>query len=315
MSINSATGAVNLAASAAGTYTVTYAFAATGCGPAGSSTTTLVITPLTIPTLVFTYPTVCISDTANASPSPGAGFTTGGTYSASPAGLVINPITGVVNVDSSAAGTYTVTYSVVGSSVVCTASGSGTATITINPLPTILMSSDQTVWIGQQALIYTSGGGTYLWGPNLALSCATCDSTTAAPTVTTTYCVAVTNLGCVDSACVKVNIEIPCPSNRNLGLPNAFTPNNDGVNDKFCLDGWGDCIAKFEILIFDRWGEKVYESADPDFCWDGIYKGKALDPAVFVYYIKATYKVAGDLPTSAESSFDVNKTGNISLVR
>lgn len=315
LSINSATGAVSLAGSAAGTYTVTYAFAATGCGPAGSSTATLVITPLAVPTLVFTYPTVCISDSTNASPVPGAGFTTGGTYSATPAGLVIDPITGVVNVDSSAAGTYTVTYSVVGSSVLCTASGSGTATITINPLPTISISSDQTVWIGQGALIYASGGTGYLWGPNLALTCPTCDSTVATPTVTTTYCVAVTDLGCVDSSCVKVIVEIPCPSNRNLGLPNAFTPNNDGVNDKFCLDGWGDCIAKFEILIFDRWGEKVYESADPDFCWDGVYKGKPLDPAVFVYYIKATYKVAGDLPTSAETTFDVNKTGNISLVR
>lgn len=316
LSINSATGAVNLASSSAGTYTITYAFAATGCGPAGSSSTTLVVTPLTVPTLVFSYPNVCDNDSSHA-PVLGAGFTTGGIFSApsSPAGLVINDTTGVIDVLASPPGTYTVTYSVVGSSVLCTASGSGTATITINPLPTIFMSSEQTVWVGQGALIYASGGSGYLWGPNLALTCPTCDSTIASPPVTTTYCVAVTDLGCVDSACVKVNIEIPCPSNRNLGLPNAFTPNNDGVNDKFCLDGWGDCIAKFEILIFDRWGEKVYESADPDFCWDGIYKGKPLDPAVFVYYIKATYKVAGDLPTSAETTFDVNKTGNISLVR
>lgn len=309
----SSTGAVTLATSAAGTYTITYSFPVTGCGPAGSSSTTLVITPLTVPVLTFSYPTVCISDSI-ATPILGAGFTTGGIFTAT-AGIVINPTTGEIDVNGSTAGTFTVTYTVIGSSVLCTASGSNTASVTINPLPSIIMGAEQTIWVGQSTWIFATGGTAYLWNPIQYLSCPNCDSTIATPPVTTTYCVAVNALGCIDSACVKVNIEIPCPSNRNLGVPNAFTPNADGVNDKFCLDGWGDCISKFEIIIFDRWGEKVYESADPDFCWDGIYKGRALDPAVFVYYIKASYLSAGTLPTSPEGTFDVNKTGNISLVR
>ena len=100
-----------------------------------------------------------------------------------------------------------------------------------------------------------------------------------------------------------------------MGVPNAFTPNNDGVNDKFCLDGWSDCINKFEIVIFDRWGEKVFESKDPAFCWDGIYNGKPLDSAVFVYFIKSNFASAGTLPSSPKGVFDLNRTGNISLVR
>ena len=316
LSINSSSGAVNLASSSAGTYTVTYFYAATGCGPAGSSTTTLVINPLIIPVLTFSYPSACATDTADVSPVPSAGFTIGGIYTASPSGLVIDPITGVVDVNNSTPGTYTVTYSVAGSAVLCTASGSGTGTITINPLPTILTGPAPTVWVGDGAWIYAIGGVTYSWSPSQYLSCPTCDSTVANPPETTEYCVTVTSSdGCIDSACVKVNVEIPCPSNRNLGVPNAFSPNNDGVNDAFCLDGWGDCISKFEVVIFDRWGEKVYESKNPDFCWDGVYKGKPLDPAVFVYFIKASYETAGALPTSAKGVVDANRTGNISLVR
>ena len=183
-------------------------------------------------------------------------------------------------------------------------------------MPTILISPEPTVWVGDAAWIYAMGGSSYSWSPTQYLSCPTCDSTVANPPETTEYCVTVTSAaGCIDSACVKVNIEIPCPSNRNLGVPNAFSPNNDGVNDAFCLDGWGDCISKFEVVIFDRWGEKVFESTKPDFCWDGIYKGKALDPAVFVYFIKASYETAGTFPDSAKGKVDANRTGNISLVR
>jgi len=315
LSIGTTTGAVNLSASSPGTYTITYSFPATGCGPAGSSTTTLVVNPEIIPVLGFTYPTVCATDTADAVPTLAAGFTPGGIFSASPSGVVINPTTGVIDVNNSTPGTYTVSYTVPQDTATCDAAGTGTATFTINPLPSILMGPEQTIWVGDGAWIFATGGTSYSWSPSAYLSCPTCDSTVATPPETTEFCVIVTELGCIDSACVKVNVEIPCPSNRNLGVPNAFSPNNDGVNDAFCLDGWGDCISKFNIVIFDRWGEKVFESADPDFCWDGIYKGKALDPAVFVYFIKATYETAGATPISPTGVVEANRTGNISLVR
>jgi gliding motility-associated-like protein len=313
LSLSSTTGAVNLSASSAGTYTITYSFAATGCGPAGSSTTTLVINPLAIPTLVFSYPTVC-KDADTVAPVLGAGFTTGGTFTAPP-GVVINDSTGVIDLTSTPAGTYTITYSVVGSSSLCTASGSNTASITINPLPVITFSAEQYIFVGQGTLIYATGGTSYSWSPIQYLSSTNNDSTIASPPETTDYCVAVTDLGCTDTACTKVHVEIPCPSNRTMGVPNAFTPNGDGVNDQLCLQGWSDCISKFEIVIFDRWGEKMFESSDPGFCWDGIYKGKPLDPAVFVYFIKASYETAGATPISPRGVVEQNKKGNISLVR
>jgi gliding motility-associated-like protein len=89
-------------------------------------------------------------------------------------------------------------------------------------------------------------------------------------------------------------------------VPNAFSPNNDGHNDSFILHGWANnCVSDFTIVIYDRWGEKVFESEDPTYSWDGSFKGKTLDAAVFVYYIKA----------KTSSGTKINKKGNISLIR
>ena len=60
-------------------------------------------------------------------------------------------------------------------------------------------------------------------------------------------------------------------------------------NDNFCLEGWAICNEYFTITIYDRWGEKVYESNDPNFCWDGKFKGQTEDAQVFVYYLKAKF--------------------------
>ncbi|MES2284987.1 MAG: gliding motility-associated C-terminal domain-containing protein [Bacteroidota bacterium] len=90
-----------------------------------------------------------------------------------------------------------------------------------------------------------------------------------------------------------------------LTTPNAFSPNNDGRSDLFILQGWEKCITSFYFAIFNRWGEKVFETENIAEGWDGTYKGKPLDPAVFVYYIKAK-DLTGE---------EVNKKGNISLIR
>lgn len=208
-------------------------------------------------------------------------------------------------------GTYTVSVSV--ASPPCSATA--TTTVVVNPNPTIGTSGDVSIYDGATASINATGGVSYSWNPTTNLSCPTCDTTLANPSVTTPYCVTVTNAsGCVDSSCLTVYIVPPCESNRNMIVPNAFTPNNDGVNDKLCLFGWDNCITFFQIMIYDRWGTKIFETKDPAFCWDGYYKGKLMDPAVFIYFIKATYEVDGANPLTKESK-DITKTGNITLVR
>ena len=70
-------------------------------------------------------------------------------------------------------------------------------------------------------------------------------------------------------------------------IPSAFTPNNDGINDTFGVKGEG--IANFQIYVYNRWGEKVFESNDINFKWDGTYKNQSLNPAVFVYTLKVVF--------------------------
>jgi gliding motility-associated-like protein len=73
-------------------------------------------------------------------------------------------------------------------------------------------------------------------------------------------------------------------------IPNTFTPNGDGVNDRFYVSGRG-LGAVTKMAIYNRWGELVYEGTgaranDPGFGWDGTYKGEVLAPDVFVYVIE-----------------------------
>ena len=86
-------------------------------------------------------------------------------------------------------------------------------------------------------------------------------------------------------------------------VPNAFSPDNNGENDLEMV--YGKCIQKIYFAIYDRWGEKVFETTDATRGWDGKYKGKELNTGVFVYYLTAT------LTTGEE----IVKKGNISLFK
>ncbi len=92
-------------------------------------------------------------------------------------------------------------------------------------------------------------------------------------------------LGCVDSAQKAVTVY----QEEVLFVPNAFTPNGDGNNDYFEIYGKKDGWEQIEVTVFDRWGEKVFESNDLNFKWDGTYKGENMMGAVFVYLLRIVY--------------------------
>jgi gliding motility-associated-like protein len=69
-----------------------------------------------------------------------------------------------------------------------------------------------------------------------------------------------------------------------LDVPNVFTPNGDGFNDEFRV-AYGS-LKEFEMVVFNRWGRKVYENTDPQKGWDGTVGGKMGDPGVYFYYIR-----------------------------
>ena len=70
-------------------------------------------------------------------------------------------------------------------------------------------------------------------------------------------------------------------------LPNAFTPNGDGLNDKFGLKEFG-FIRQYAISIYNRWGEVVYHSADPSQQWNGLLKGRAAPQGAYVWMVNYT---------------------------
>lgn len=86
-------------------------------------------------------------------------------------------------------------------------------------------------------------------------------------------------------------------------VPNAFSPNGDGMND--ILNVKGKCLSDMTFMIFNRWGEKVFESRDFERGWDGTYKGELLNTAVFVYRLEGK--------TYDGKTFSAK--GNISLIR
>jgi len=189
-----------------------------------------------------------------------------------------------------------------------------TINLTVNPSPILTVSPNVTIVSGNSTTLTASGFGTFSWSPPNGLDITTGQSVIASPIQTTTYCVTLQAAnGCIDTACITVTVESNCVNPTNLAVPNAFSPNKDAVNESYCLQGWDQCVKDFTITIYNRWGEKIYESKDPKFCWDGSYynlpagrQGTIMDSQVVVYTIYATHIVTGE-------SFI--KRGNISIIR
>lgn len=200
LSIDAATGEIDLSASTPGTYTVTYTVAAdaTNCIVAASSQATIVITAATTPDVAFSYTNVC-ADTANQTPQTGAGFATGGTFS-STAGLDINGTTGEINIANSTEGTYTITYTIAEDVANCVVAATSTATLVITPaiVPVTEFNYEDTYCFGAGSVTpavapgYTSGG-TYAATNGLAINAATGEfnvNNTTPGVYTVTYTVA-----------------------------------------------------------------------------------------------------------------------------
>ncbi len=244
------------------------------------------------PVMLSTSATQTSCDTANGTATV---TLTGGT---APFIYSWNPTWGTsATVNGLAEGNYTVT-------VIDSRGCSGTQTITVTGYPDPLANANaifNTVTLGSSSQLSASGGGTYTWFPSDGLNCTSCPDPIATPAVTTTYCVMVKDVnGCRDTACTTIHVEIPC---GDIFIPNAFSPNDDGQNDIACV--LGNCVERMYFVIYDRWGEKVFETSDQKNYWDGKYKGKMMNTAVFVYFLDATL----------ENGAHVFKKGNISLLR
>lgn len=102
----------------------------------------------------------------------------------------------------------------------------------------------------------------------------------------------------------------PLPQNEfacNVYVPNAFSPNEDGVNDVFQAQV-GCTVTAFDLKIFNRWGQLVFASVSQETGWDGTSKGQLAASAVYVYVLKVAYDQEGTVKSEV-------KTGEVSLLR
>ncbi len=169
--------------------------------------------------------------------------------------------------------------------------------------PTANAGPDVTIQSGSATVLASSGGVTYSWSPTTALNNPSVSNPVASPSVTTTYCVLVSNAGgCSDSACVTVYVELPCGE---FYLPSAFSPNNDSENDVFKAYINPDCVKEFKLIIYNRWGENVFETEDVTHAWDGMFHGSMSNSAVYAWYCRAEFT----------NGNKIDRKGNVSLVR
>ncbi len=104
---------------------------------------------------------------------------------------------------------------------------------------------------------------------------------------------------CPDTACRLISVRFT----PLIDLPNAFSPNGDGQNDFFLVRGRG--VQSIVLRVFNRWGEKVFETNNINIGWDGTFKGEPQEMDVYAWTLNAV--LDGNIP--------VFKSGNVTLVR
>jgi gliding motility-associated-like protein len=245
-----------------------------------------------VPAVVTASSTICIGDGVLLTAGGGTGYvwSTGSTDN-------------VISVVPSSTTTYSVTVSTdcgsktVSSTVTVVQSGTAGFTFAFTPCESSCMQfTNASVNAFSWCWTMGDGGTSYIpnpcweygvngtYNPSLIINC---------------------NTGCADTASLPVQYEMHDTASV-LYIPNAFSPNDDNENDKlgfFMRDKY--CMTEFSIVIYNRWGEKVFETADITAEWDGTFNGTKPDSDVFTYYCKMV-SISGAV---------TNRRGNISLVR
>lgn len=133
---------------------------------------------------------------------------------------------------------------------------------------------------------------TYFWSAdNNFLSCQTCPNPVIMPTETGFYFLEITDEnGCTASDTIQVTVN----RSRSVYIPNAFSPDNDGINDRFTVYGGASVLRITKMEIYDRWGSRVFRQTDfaandPAAGFDGRFKGQILHRDVYVYVVEAEF--------------------------
>lgn len=192
-------------------------------------------------------------------------------------------------------GMYAVAVNVVG----CSTPVYDTVMVFTKDLPKVYLPGDTTHCNYSTLFLSVEGENvdSYLWNTGST------DSFTIANT-SGNYTVQATNSCGIFEAFTNVSLKV---CSDDLYFPNAFSPNFDGKNDKFkavYLNGYN--VFEYELKVFNRWGEVVFETKNPSGGWDGRYKGKVQGNDVFVWTANYRKSVDGTI---------ISKNGTVMLIR
>lgn len=182
----------------------------------------------------------------------------------------------------------TTTYTVAGYDQYRCYSDTERVVVTVHPLPIVNAGNDRQVIYGSPNQLSAATSNNVIrwnWSPATFLSCTNCASPISKPYTDIEYIITVhTANNCLARDTVK--LAVAC-GEGNIYIPNAFTPDNDGKNDGFTINGYGVRMVR-NLRIYNRWGEIVFERRnflpnDASSAWRGKYKGMDAPAGAYVY--------------------------------
>jgi gliding motility-associated-like protein len=236
-----------------------------------STIATVTIVNAPSPTLSVGSTTICPETEATLNASGASSYTwlPGNSYGSQ---INVSPLTSV-------------TYTVIGeNNYGCT--DTVMASVFVSSYPLVFAGNDTIVNMDEPVTLVGSGSDFYGWVPmsgGAPLSCNLCHTITENPQQSTCYVLEAYNeFSCRNSDTVCVTVT----EDWNIYIPNAFSPNNNAINDVFIPVGYG--IEKIELMIFDRWGSMIFRSDDKIIGWNGTYKNIMCKPDVYIYKVNIT---------------------------
>lgn len=158
--------------------------------------------------------------------------------------------------------------------------------------PDRIISNDTTIVTGSDVLINVGAtcATSFNWNPTTDLDDDSILNPIATPNQTTIYYLNITNSnGCQTVDSITINVitqnDLDC---EKLLLPNAFTPNNDQLNDRFGISNLFLIESMEYFEIYDRWGAKMWNTNNMNDTWDGAFKNNTVNPGMYIYKVKYT---------------------------
>jgi gliding motility-associated-like protein len=163
------------------------------------------------------------------------------------------------------------------------------------------------IYRNQSTTLYGShygNGFDYTWSPADYLNTTKGAKAISTPDHTIVYTYTISDAyGCSGSDTILITVMDVICEDPFVFVPNAFSPNGDGFNDILYVRG--AIVEKMEFAVYDRWGEKLFETKDKNMGWNGTFREKQCEPGIYVYYLDA-YCIGGE---------HYSLKGNVTLIR